>query len=195
MNAAQERHCLQCGTAITDPGQAVVTDEGPFCLPCFRTLEQHVRGAVKAQSAGINYTSATVGALLGGIVGALVWWGFTALTRISFGLVALVIGLAVGKGILFFTGGRRSRGLQFLSVGVSALAFFYAQYLVTRTFLLRYFQEQQAGLASLPFFPDPATFIDVIRMDFGLFDFIFLAIVAYEAWIIPAPFRVRAGLR
>jgi hypothetical protein len=187
----QTRHCLQCGNPIDDPDEAVQTDEGAFCLPCFRTLEQHVHHAVQAQSADINYTSAAVGAVLGGIAGALVWWGFTATTKISFGLVALVIGFAVAKGMLLFTGGRRSRPLQFLSAGVAALAFFYAQYLVTRTFVIRYLHEQGGTVGSIPLLPGPGTFVDVIKLDFGLFDLIFLAIVVYEAWILPAPFRLR----
>lgn len=191
MTTPQSQTCLQCGNPIDDPDKAVQTDEGAFCVPCFRALEQHVRHAVDAQSAGINYGPAAVGAVLGGIAGALVWWGFTVVTKISFGLVALVIGFAVAKGMLFFTGGRRSRELQFLSAGVAALSFFYAQYLVTRTFILRYFHEQGTA-GTLPFLPGPGTFIDIVRLDFGLFDLIFLAIVVYEAWILPSPFRLRS---
>jgi hypothetical protein len=192
MNTPEGQHCLQCGEPIPDPDKAVQTDDGAFCVDCFRGLEHRIRHAVAAQGAGINYPSAAIGALLGGIAGALVWWGFTATTKISFGLVALVIGFAVAKGMLLFTGGRRSRELQFLSAGVAAVSFFYAQYLVTRTFILRYISEQGTA-GSLPLLPDPQTLIQVVRANFGLFDLIFLAIVVYEAWILPAPFRFRSG--
>lgn len=191
MTEIQGTRCLQCGKAIPDPDKAVQTDEGAFCVDCFRTLEHRIRHAVAAQSAGINYPAAVIGAVLGGIAGALVWWGFTATTKISFGLVALVIGLAVAKGMLLFTGGRRSRELQVLSVGVAALSFFYGQYLVTRTFILRYLH-QQGTQGTLPILPGPDTFVSVVRANFGLMDLIFLAIVVYEAWILPAPFRFRS---
>ena len=112
-------NCLQCGEVISNSEDAVATDDGSFCKPCFSKLKIEIEHAVRQQSADINYPSAAVGAVLGGIAGAVVWWGFTVVTSISFGLVAVVIGIAVGKGIMLFTGGKRSRGLQGLAVGVS----------------------------------------------------------------------------
>ena len=33
-------------------------------------------------------------------------------------------------------------------------------------------------------------FVEVVGLDFGLMDLIFLGIVVYEAWRIPAPIRL-----
>jgi hypothetical protein len=185
-----ESRCLQCGTRIDELTDAVVTDDGVFCSSCFSTLRQHLEQVVRAQSTDINYPAAALGGVLGGAAGALVWWGFTVLTRISFGLVAIVIGIAVGHGVTRFAGGKRSRGLQGLSVAIATLSFFYAQYLVNRTFILRAFAEKMPHEGvSLPLLPDPEFFFDVVTVGFGIFDLVFLAIVIFEAYKIPAPWK------
>src|SRR3989442_768166 len=86
-------------------------------------------------SQDINYPIAAIGAILGGVVGALAWWGLTVLTKIGFGLVAVVIGLLVGHGTLRFAGGKRSVGLQVMAVAVGALSFLVAVYFVNMTFI------------------------------------------------------------
>ena len=112
----------------------------------------------------------------------------TVVTGIAFGLVAVVIGIAVGKGIIWCTGGKRARALQVLSVALSALTFVYASYLVNRTFILREYNE---GGLSLPFVPGPALLFEVVRAGFDVMDLVFLGITVYEAWRIPAPFKLK----
>ena len=43
---------------------------------------------------------------------------------------------------------------------------------------------------SLPFIPNLALYIDVLMAGFGFMDVVFLAIVVYEAWKIPAPIKL-----
>jgi hypothetical protein len=182
--------CAQCGRALPDPADRVEVEDRAFCRSCYETLRHQIQMAVARQGADINYSGAVVGGLLGGAAGALVWWGFTVTTHIAFGLVAIVIGLAVGHGVLRFSGGKRARGLQILSTAISGVSFFYATYLVNRSLILRVWSEQGGGPASLPWLPDAALFAEVVRANFGIFDFVFLAIVLYQAWKIPAPFRL-----
>ena len=106
-----------------------------FCRTCYDILKLQVRTGVAAMSEGINYPIAAIGAILGGTVGALAWWGLTVLTQIGFGLVAVVIGLLVGHGTLLFARGKRSFGLQVIAVAVGALSFLVAVYLVNMTFI------------------------------------------------------------
>ena len=188
---SREDRCAECGTLLTEGQDRQETDEAVFCRPCFEKLGAQVEQAIQAQSQDINYPMATVGALLGAAVGILAWWGFTVLTEITFGLVAIVIGFAVGKGVTILSGDKRSQGLQILSVVVSGLAFFYASYLVNRTFLLQAFAEEgQELVMDLPLMPDPGLFYNVISLNFGMFDIVFLAIVVYQAWKLPAPLRL-----
>jgi hypothetical protein len=187
----EEIRCSECQTVLREGDDREVTEDAVFCRPCYLNLVARLQQAVAAQGADINYPMALLGGLLGGVAGVLVWWGFTVLTGIAFGLVAVVIGFTVGKGVTLFSGNRRSQGLQIMAVIIAVVSFAYATYLVNRTFVARFLAEQGHD-AVLPLLPDPALFIAVIRAGFGLMDLVFFAIVIYEAWKIPAPFRLNA---
>ena len=187
---AVEVRCAQCNTLLAEGQDREVTDDGVFCRPCFNNLTAHLRQAIEAQSADINYPMAVVGGLLGGAVGILAWWGFTVVTKIHLGLVAVVIGLAVGKGVTLLAGNKRSQGLQALSVVIAALSFVYASYLVTRTFIHQSLADAGEVDFVLPLVPDPDLLYKVLSAGFEFFDVIFLGIVLYEAWILPRAIKV-----
>lgn len=181
--------CTECGTKFHQGQDCEITDGGTFCRPCFNNLTAQIQQAVAQQSENINYPMALVGAVAGGAIGVVAWWGFTVLTQVAFGLVAVVIGIAVAKGAVLFSGNKRSTGLQGLSVVVSVVAFFYASYLVNRSFVHHAFAEE--GLpGQLPLLPPVAALIEVISLNFGVMDIVFLAIALYQAWIIPAPAKL-----
>src|SRR5438128_12480522 len=115
--------CLECSTPISEGVATVRTARGVFCAACFARLTQQAHQVLAAQSENIDFTRALAGALLGGIGGAVVWWGVTIATHVSFGLVAIVIGVAVGKGIVMLTGGKRAQSPQVMSVIVAAGAY------------------------------------------------------------------------
>lgn len=184
----EERTCRQC-EQIFEPGADMeVTDQGAFCRSCFNALAAEVEMLIRQQNQGISFPAAVVGGLAGAVVGALIWWGFTVVTKIQFGLVAIVIGITVAKGILLATRGRRSRELQVLSAGIAAGAYFYADYLVKRTFIL---QQSPEYARTLTVFPDPAVFFNVARVTFDMFTLIFLAITVYQAWRLVEPFKIK----
>ena len=184
-----EVRCAECGTTFGEGQEREVTDDGTFCRPCFNNLTAQLQQVVAAQGQQINYPMAMMGGLAGGAAGVLVWWGFTVVTNIAFGLIAVVIGVAVGKGIVLLSGNKRHLNLQVMSVVISALGFVYASYLVNRTFINPSLVEQEDGFV-LPVIPDFALLTEVVRLDFGIIDLVFLAIVAFQAWKIPAPVRI-----
>jgi hypothetical protein len=185
--APPQPRCAECETPLAEGQDRETTENGTFCRPCFNNLTSQLRQALDAQGRDVNYTQALVGGLLGGAAGVLVWWGFTVFTKVAFGLVAVVIGFTVGKGIVLLSGGKRSRSLQGLSVAIALLAYVYASYLVTRTFLLA--QVAAQGL-TLPLVPGPELLLRVVQAGFSIMDLVFAAIVVYEAWKIPAPLRL-----
>ena len=185
-----DHRCLQCGTPISEGVASVRTARGVFCAGCFASLKQQAQQILAAQSENIDFSRALVGALLGGIGGAAVWWGVTIATHVSFGLVAILIGVAVGKGVVTFTGGKRAQSLQVLAVVVAAAAYAVGTYLTKRTFILDYLH-RQGKLVDLPLVPTSASyFFGVVSAGFHLFDLVFLAIVVHQAWKIPAPVRL-----
>lgn len=183
--------CAQCDTPLVPGQDQERTDDGVFCRPCFDELSRQIRRAVAAQGENVPYASAIAGGLAGGAIGVVAWWGFTVLTNVAFGLVAVIIGYLVGQGVVRLSGGKRSRGLQIVSVSLATAAFFYASYLVNRTFLIRALAEEVSA-ETLPWLPGPGMLFGVVRLGFGLMDVVFLAIVVYQAWKIPAPFRLRS---
>jgi hypothetical protein len=76
-----------------------------------------------------------------------------------------------------------------MSVAIAGPSFFYASYLVNRTFVLKYYAAQGESVV-LPLVPAPDLFLNLVMTNFGIMDLVFLAIVVYEAWRIPAPFKL-----
>src|SRR3989442_12419741 len=133
-----DSRCLECNTSISEGVATVRTARGVFCADCFARLKQQAQQVLAAQSENIDFGRALAGALLGGIGGAVVWWGVTIATHVSFGLVAIVIGVAVGKGIVSFSGGKRAQSLQVMSVVGAAAGFAVGTYSTKRTVTLAY---------------------------------------------------------
>jgi hypothetical protein len=178
--------CAQCFTALA-AGDGVESGGKWFCRPCYASLRAELEAAVAGMSAGVDYPKAAVGALLGGAAGALAWWGFTVLTHIAFGLFAVAIGFLAGRGAVMFSGGKRSRGLQAVSIAAAMLSYAAATFLVNRTFINNALAGQgEAFRVGLP--PQSADlFLRVVAADLGLMDLVFLAIAVWEAWRIPRP--------
>ncbi len=184
-----EEHCAQCGKFIT-PGDRVAAGDRVFCQSCHASLRHELAGALQTMSEDINYANATVGAVLGGVVGVLAWWGFTVASGWSLGLLAIGIGWAVGWGTVRFAGNKRSKNLQILATGVAIASWASANYLVNMTFINRALaKEGAAGRVTLP----PETlemFLGVSAANFGVMDVVFLAIMVWEAWKMPRPIRL-----
>ncbi len=187
--AVAAESCARCGTRLR-PGDRVQADDRAFCRSCHAALRQELEQVVAAMSTDVNYPNALLGAVLGGAAGAALWWGFTALTGISFGLVAVAIGFCVGWATVRFAGGKRSQGLQLLSAGVALVSFFAATYLVNATFINRTLAERHESWRVPLVPPSPAAFMEITALGFGVMDFVFLGIVLWQAWQMPAPVRL-----
>jgi hypothetical protein len=178
--------CARCEKPLTETDRVLAGDRA-FCRSCYEVLRYELRQAVARMSQDINYPRATLGAVLGGAAGALAWWGFTVLTQIGFGLIAVVIGFLAGHGAVRFAGGKRSAGLQAIAIAAGALSFLVATYLVNMTFVNQMLQERGEGWR-VPFPPNSLeTFYRIVALNFGVMKLVFLAIVVYEAWVIPRP--------
>jgi hypothetical protein len=178
--------CARCGTALAE-GAGVEASGSLYCPACYETLAHQLRHAVAAMSTDVNYPLAALGAVAGGALGVLAWWGFTVVTKISFGLVAVAIGFLVGHGTMRLSGGKRSRGLQILAIVVAALCFFVATYLVNMTFINGELIKR-GDLRRVPFPPRSAEqFYGVVAVSFGVMDVVFLGIVIWQAWSIVRP--------
>lgn len=185
-----EARCAECNALLAEDQDRETTEGGVFCRRCYDNLSLQLRQVIREQGSNVNYPVAALGGLAGGAVGVAVWWGFTVLTKIAFGLVAVVIGFTVGHGVVLLSGRKRSPGLQALSVAIAACAFIFATYLVDRTFI----QNARAAVGqpvTLPLLPEPGLFFAVVHAGFGVMDLVFLAIVVWQAWKIPQPLQLK----
>jgi hypothetical protein len=186
----QPTSCSRCHTALSETQDRVVTPEGVLCRPCSNNLRSERERLVQEQGRDVNYPMALMGALLGGCAGVLAWWCITVWTNIAFGAVAILIGIAVGKGATLLVGDKRSRGLQIMSLAVAGASFFYATYVVNRTFVQQALAKEGKEIA-LSFLPNLHMLFTVISLNFNFLDTVFLAIVLWEAWRLTAPMKVR----
>jgi hypothetical protein len=175
--------CLECDCTVSSADDCEVTHKGMFCRACFSRLAAQLQELMRLPRQ-INYPIALLGGLAGAAVGVVAWWGFAELTKIQFGLVAMVIGFAVAKGLLTATGGRRSRWLQIMGVGISGLSYFGANYLVARTFLIKTYPEFAEALT---LWPHPVIFMEVTVDSLNLFALLFLALVLWQTWRATKP--------
>ncbi len=191
-SAAVAAKCAQCSKTLTADDRVSAGDR-EFCRNCHTLLRAELEQVVAAQSSDINYVNASLGAVLGGTIGVLAWWGFTVLTHWAVGLLAVAIGFLAGHGTVRFSGGKRSAGLQLLSIAVALVGYCCATYLVNMTFINKALAEK--GDAFRIGFPPGSLdlFVRVVTASFGLMDLVFLAIVVYEAWKIPRPFVLPPG--
>ena len=181
--------CAECGCYVA-PEVAVTLHTGErFCPSCHAELQSHLHTILEAQARDVNYAAALLGALAGGALGAVVWWQFTVLTHIAFGLIAVLIAVAVAQGIRMTTGGKRNSALHAMAVIVSLLSWLAGIYLVNRSLILRSWGQTQ-GSAELPWFGGPDYLYKVIRANFGIMDIVFGAITVYQAWILTRPLRL-----
>ena len=100
--------CADCGTRLEAGADREVTDDKTFCRPCYDRLVAQLQAAVAAQGQDLNYPLALLGALGGAAIGVVAWWGFTVLTGIAIGFVAIVIGMGVGRGAVLCRSSSRS---------------------------------------------------------------------------------------
>jgi hypothetical protein len=178
--------CARCDKLLAGDDRVTAGDR-QFCRSCYAVLRFELQQAVDGMSKDVNYPMALAGAVLGGIAGIVLWWGFTVLTRFAFGLVAVAIGFLVGHGAVRFSGNKRSAGLQALAIVVAVLCFAVAMYLVNMTFINDTFATR-GDSRRVPFPPASVEmFFRIVSLGFGVMDLVFLGIVVWEAWRIPRP--------
>jgi hypothetical protein len=184
--------CAQCELPIAD-GEAILASGRHFCASCYAQLRAALEQIAAFSSSNVNYPGAALGATLGGAAGAVIWWGFTVITHVGLGLVAVVIGYLAGHGAMRLAGNKRTQALQAIAALAAAVSFFAASYLVNMT-LINEHLASRGDAFRVPFPPASlAQTVQVISIGFQLMDMVFLVIVVMQAWSIPRPLRVPAS--
>jgi hypothetical protein len=116
--------------------------------------------------------------------GALGWFLVVLLTDAPDAVVvAGLVGILVGRAVLWGSGAARSRRLQLISVGVTLLGLIAAEYLIDRHFLA------EDGGGPVPVLLAPGEAIALVRdgLTADPWTLVFWALALWPAWRIPAP--------
>lgn len=114
--AAPARCCVSCQTAIVDRYYAL--GDKLLCTPC----HAKVLAAVDARLASGSFGAAVLRGSGAALLGAIISYTFTAVTDIQLGLVAILVGYLVGKGVAQGSKGKGGLGYQALAIGLTYLS-------------------------------------------------------------------------
>ena len=96
---AADLHCQNCDAALSD--EYYLANDQPLCQRCHRGVLQQL-----SSGAGGNLLAALAWGSGGALLGAGLYYAVSAITGYEIGLVAIVVGILVGKGV------RKGAGLQ-----------------------------------------------------------------------------------
>jgi predicted lipid-binding transport protein (Tim44 family) len=114
--AASQSACTRCSTPLH--GAYFEVNGHTVCEACCYQLRE-AAPAGSRMGRVLRATAAGVGA---GLAGAILYWGILAATGYEFGLIAIVVGFAVGKAVRWGSGDRGGRAYQTLAIALTYLS-------------------------------------------------------------------------
>lgn len=108
--------CSACGGPLV--GQYFLANNQVVCEKCADNLNSMLTSGSPLGRFGL----ATVLGLVAGALGAGLYFGIAKLTGYEFGLVAIIVGFAVGAAVRWGSGGRGGKPYQFLAVFITYAA-------------------------------------------------------------------------
>jgi len=178
------------GTVVTTPPPMASPPTGAPPAPGISagggiaTAPRPIQQRIEAQDDGkVNYLGAILLGFAAALLASLLWYGFVILTNIQFGLIAVIIGWAIGFGVVMGSGNKRGAGLVVISLLLTLFAMMYSQYLV-----IRHFVNKEAGEAVLGIVADPVSLVvvNMIYIKEDLLTLLFWAIALYGAFKLPS---------
>jgi len=135
-----------------------------------------------------------VGILVGlcvALLSSLIWYAVVVVTNYELGIIAIVVGLLVGLGMLKGAGGRSSRVLQFSAVLITILAMGLSEYLIVNHFVNKSLDEEGEG-RYLPLLISPSGIVELVYAGIKSdpLTLVFWAIAVYETYKILKPREV-----
>jgi hypothetical protein len=133
---------------------------------------------------------ATVAGALAALAGAILYWAILALSGYEFGLIAIVVGVAVGKAVRWGSRGRGGWAYQTLAIVLTYMAIVSAYVPMIVSEIVKQKPAVQAAAASSSSAPTPAR-ADDRNVDAGIGP-VFLAVAALLLIACIAPFAAGA---
>jgi hypothetical protein len=124
-----------------------------------------------------------VGGLVGAIIASALWFAVVAVTNWQIGLVAIIVGLIVGKAVVFGAGGRASIPLVAVSAALTLAALVASEYLI-----VYHFVAQEFGTDGLISVVQPVDFVVAVALESVQADpltLLFWGFAVVQAVVIP----------
>jgi hypothetical protein len=186
-------NCQICQAEIPEGHEVEVRGKGRrdpntiICPSCAGEIDRQFQ----AETQNPNLILAVLAGLAAAAAGALIWYGFVALTNYQVGLIAAGMGLLVGLAVMFGSGRKRGPALQAISVTITLAALIISEYLILRHLYVEYLAGQ--GFSGLPLFmPLNAMFeLVVTGIKEDPITLAFWAVALLAAFAMPARRRLR----
>lgn len=124
--------CAKCGKELEDFEVTYILDsddknaEERVCASCSETVQDEYY----EETTDVNFIGAVLGGLVGAAIGVGVWYLIAILFDLTIGIVAIGVGFLVAQGAMFASGKKRGFSLQIISLIITILAIYFAEYLV-----------------------------------------------------------------
>jgi len=186
-------NCANCGIAIPEgrgvviPGKDKKSPNVILCSGCAQNIEQ----AFQAETEGANPAGGLLFGLGAAIVSSLVWYGVVVLTKYELGILAVGVGWLVGQAVMLGAGRKRSTLLQVMSVAITVAAMVSSEYLIVRYFVAQALAER--GVTDLALLLPLNLVVEMIieGIKASPLTLLFWAIAVWQAFVIPAPRRLK----
>ncbi len=182
---AQGAHdeCQLCGVKLA-PGTARFVSGHAACAACVEQLQAEV----SESEAGVgSLPTASLGALVGALLGAAAWVGIVIATEYEVGYVAILVGFLAGRGTVLASGGRHGKPLQVLAGIAAVLGLLVAKYALLAHYVVASATADDPAAAVSYFDPFIVeNFIPYLREDSSFFDALWIFFAVTAAWRQPA---------
>jgi hypothetical protein len=195
--------CVNCNAtnhdwASTCPSCGTVRGGEPATVPAASASAQSSVPAFAAPSGPAIAAPAPepvlpslAGGLLGGLVAAIgataLWYGVVVVTQWHVGLVAIVVGWLVARGVLFGAEGRGSIPLVAASALFTLLALGVSEYLIVYHFITQELQALGVAAGSIELLQPPGLVVEIVveSVSADPLTLAFWAIALFQAVVIP----------
>ena len=115
-NAPAQAQCAECNRQLT--GFYFDVNGQTVCEACKYTIEARLTGG----SAAGRFVRATGAGVVAAAIGSAIYYAISALTGYEFGLIAIVVGYAVGSAVRWGSDGRGGKSYQALAIALTYMA-------------------------------------------------------------------------
>lgn len=185
--------CQVCQAEIPEGHQVEVRGKGRqgpnaiLCANCAGEIDRQFQ----AETENPNLLLAVLAGIAAAAAGALIWYGFVAITNYQVGIIAAGMGWLVGLAVVFGSGRKRGPALQAISVIITLVALVVSQYLILRHFVVEYLAQQ--GFTEVPLLMPLGMALDLVveGVKQEPITLLFWAIALFAAFSTPARRRLR----